>query len=127
MLKSLNSVGGFSVRDSLTGNLTVIIDNVGNVYAPNLSITGLTDLGQLSNVRITGGNPNYVIATDGTGNLSWVPQSGGGGGNTYIASPMPYLINAGETFYVTENHQGLFNIPIQVDGSLQIDGILVEV
>lgn len=35
-------------------------------------------LGAVSNVIITGGTANYVLQTDGTGNLSWVAQSGGG-------------------------------------------------
>lgn len=39
-------------------------------------------LGNVSNVKITGGAANYVLKTDGTGNLSWVAQSGGGGSTT---------------------------------------------
>jgi len=37
-------------------------------------------LGAVTNVKITGGTNAYVLQTDGTGNLSWVAQSGGGGG-----------------------------------------------
>jgi hypothetical protein len=37
-------------------------------------------LGAVANVKITGGTSAYVLQTDGAGNLSWVAQSGGGGG-----------------------------------------------
>lgn len=45
----------------------------------NLSVTGLTNLGQVGNITIDGGVAGYVLSTDGLGNLSWVTQSGGGG------------------------------------------------
>ena len=45
----------------------------GNVdfYGANVS------LGSISNLHITGGSANYVLKTDGTGNLSWTAQSVG--------------------------------------------------
>jgi hypothetical protein len=39
-------------------------------------------LGNVSNVHISGGTSGYVLQTDGAGNLSWVAQSGNGGGST---------------------------------------------
>ena len=36
---------------------------------------GLLTLGDVSNVRITGGAIGYVLETDGLGNLSWTPKS----------------------------------------------------
>jgi hypothetical protein len=36
---------------------------------------GLINLGNVSNVKITGGAIGYVLETDGTGNLSWTPKS----------------------------------------------------
>jgi hypothetical protein len=47
----------------------------------NVSFTGANvSLGSVSNLHITGGTSGYVLQTDGSGNLSWVAQSGGGGG-----------------------------------------------
>jgi hypothetical protein len=43
-------------------------------------MTNVTTLGPIANVKISGGSSGYVISTDGSGNLSWVAQSGGGGG-----------------------------------------------
>jgi hypothetical protein len=46
----------------------------------NLSVSGISFLGDVGNVRITGGTANYILQTDGAGNLSWAYNSGGGGG-----------------------------------------------
>jgi hypothetical protein len=39
-------------------------------------------LGNIANIKITGGTNAQVLQTDGTGNLSWTNQSGGGGGGS---------------------------------------------
>lgn len=41
----------------------------------------ILSLGDVSNLSIGGGEDGYVLQTDGTGNLSWTAQTGGGGGN----------------------------------------------
>lgn len=46
----------------------------------NLTVSSVTALGNVGNVHITGGVADYVLRTDGSGNLSWVAQTGGGGG-----------------------------------------------
>jgi hypothetical protein len=49
--------------------------NIPFLQTPNLSVTGNTSLGNVGNVRITGGSADFVLKTDGTGNLDWVAQS----------------------------------------------------
>ena len=44
-------------------------DNDGNVYGVNL--LGPTDLGDVANISIAGGNLNEFLTTDGAGTLSW--------------------------------------------------------
>ena len=44
-----------------------------------INVTNTANLGAVGNITITGGSANYVLKTDGAGNLSWVAQSGGGG------------------------------------------------
>jgi hypothetical protein len=57
--------------------------NLGNLaLSNNLTITGVSNLNSVSNVIITGGSNNYVLSTNGSGNLSWVAQSGGGSSAT---------------------------------------------
>ena len=38
-----------------------------------LEVAGITNLGDVSNIRIDGGFPDYTLITDGLGNLSWSP------------------------------------------------------
>lgn len=45
----------------------------------SLTVNGTTNLGDVANVKISGGTANYVLKTDGSGNLSWAAQTGGGG------------------------------------------------
>ena len=42
-----------------------------NVGANTLTVTSLSNLGDIANVIITGGNVGEAIITDGTGNLTW--------------------------------------------------------
>ena len=51
-----------------TSNLTV------NTTA-NFSSTTNVNLGSVSNVKIQGGSSNFILSTDGTGNLSWINGS----------------------------------------------------
>jgi hypothetical protein len=44
-----------------------------------------------------------------------------------VASLMPYLINANETYVVPANTQALFSLPLEINGTLEVDGILVQV
>jgi hypothetical protein len=44
-------------------------------------------LGSVSNINISGGTANYVLQTNGSGTLSWVAQSGGGGSTVTDFTP----------------------------------------
>jgi hypothetical protein len=49
---------------------------------PNVTWNGSKlSLGNVANVKITGGNNGYFLQTDGTGNLSWAVGGGGGNGS----------------------------------------------
>lgn len=85
------NAGNFVQADLLIGTLTTgsqpNITSIGNLTT--LTVTGTANLGNVANVKILGGNANYVLRTDGFGNLSWVEQASGnvtvpGGLNTYI-------------------------------------------
>jgi hypothetical protein len=73
--------GNYVEANYLVGELTTSaqpnITSIGNLTS--LTVVGDTNLGAVGNITITGGNANYVLSTDGAGNLSWVPQSNGGG------------------------------------------------
>ena len=40
---------------------------------------------------------------------------------------MPYIINSSESYQIGANLQGLFSQPIEIDGELDVEGILIEV
>jgi hypothetical protein len=46
--------------------------------------SGNISLGNVGNVHISGGSAGYVLSTNGSGNLSWVAQTGGGGAASVI-------------------------------------------
>ena len=71
-----NIAGNLAVTKNVTvgGNVTVqgsINANLGNVVVENLTVEGKTNLNSVGNITITGGSNNYVLRTDGTGNLTW--------------------------------------------------------
>jgi len=78
----------FNDNGSLGGNNNFTFNkNTSNVaLTGNLNVIGITSLGDVSNVKITGGSSNYILKTDGTGNLSWTSSGAGvpGGANTYV-------------------------------------------
>jgi len=75
---SLHDTGWVCTNDK---NTTIVI-GVGDINftqftatgattVSDLTVTGKSDLNDVANVKILGGNVNYVMITDGTGNLSW--------------------------------------------------------
>jgi len=67
-IKKFNTVAGLSVGEDASID---VIDAEGNVTAHTLTTTGLSNLGPISNVIITGGSNGQYLKTDGSGNLSW--------------------------------------------------------
>ena len=63
-------------------SLATTILSTDSLTLANLTVTRLAQLGDIGNVHINGGTNGQVISTDGTGNLSWVTGSGGGGSST---------------------------------------------
>jgi hypothetical protein len=88
----------------------------------SLTVSGESNLGNIGNVHIFGGTSGQVIQTDGAGNLVFADTASGNS-----AAPMPFVIPVGESYTVPNNFQGLFTVPITVDGTFEIDGILAEV
>jgi len=117
-VRPLNSIAGFSTGDPA---VTIVQAN-GDITTVNFTANGISNLGSNSNVIITGGSNNQVLTTDGVGNLSWstvaVSQS---------AAPMPIVIDAGNTLTIQANYQGLFGTPLTVNGTLEVDGVLIDV
>jgi len=89
----------FNVKNGLTtGNITLDAANsdiTANNFSGNdanlngnLTVNGISNLNNISNVKIYGGLSGQYLKTDGNGNLSWQTGSGGngspGGNNTQV-------------------------------------------
>jgi hypothetical protein len=85
---------------------------------------GILDFSNLTTSRLlkfpdSDGSSGYVLSTDGAGNLSW---------NAVTASATtPYYIPIGGTWINNLYNQSLFAVSIDVQGILEVDGILCEV
>lgn len=78
-----------------TANISTALLNTANVNNLN---TINANLGNVNNVKISGGSSGYVLATDGSGNLSWVyidPSVSGDGGNASSSVLLLASLNGG--------------------------------
>ena len=125
-LRPFNSIAGISVGntsiDVILANGDITTTNITANGAVNFNSTSNVTLGTISNVHIAGGANGQVLTTDGAGNLTFADTA-----SSDSAAPMPYVIPVGETYFVPNNFQGLFTVPITIDGTFEIDGILAEV
>jgi hypothetical protein len=83
-----------------TSTNTLFVDGNANVTTMNVTTLNPTvsNLGPAANVHITGGSNGYVLATDGSGNLSWVgidPSVSGDGGNASSSVLLLASLNGG--------------------------------
>ena len=67
------------------------------------------------------GTSGDVLSNDGTGVLSWQAVGSASDQTT------PYYIPSASSFTVNTNKQNLFNLPIVIEGSMTINGALVQV
>lgn len=112
----------FVVKNGITTGFITLDANSGNITGTNLSVTGLSNLGAVGNVKISGGSNGFFLKTDGTGNLTFTSPA-----STQSPAPMPTYVPVGTDLSISANYQGLYSVPIVVDGSLTVDGVLVQV
>jgi hypothetical protein len=84
-----NDDGAFGGQNTFTFN-----ELTSTLTTNNFIATSTANLGNVGNVTITGGSANYVLQTDGAGNLSWTAQTGGGGNSTYGDSNVVTLLTS---------------------------------
>jgi len=105
------------------GSNTQLQYNNGDLLAgiPTATYNGSNlSLGNVANLKITGGTNGYVLQTDGTGNLDWTLMSGNGGGN---GTP------GGSNTQIQYNDSGAFGGNVgftfnEVNGNVNIPGNL---
>jgi len=120
---SIPSANG-NVEIGVAGNANVAVFTGNGATLLNLDVTGISNLGNVGNVKITGGNSNQFLRTDGTGNLSFDDI---GNLSSNRVAVMPYLVPTGQSYILNTNFQGLYSSPITIDGELTVDGMLIEI
>ncbi len=113
-----NIVGNLVVGGNVTVNGSINA-NLGNVVVENLTVEGESNLGPVGNITISGGSNNYVLRTDGTGNLTWAniqsEIANAAGANTYVQINNNNLFGASANFRFNTDTNTLF-----VDGNANI-------
>jgi len=66
---------------------------------------GYINLGSVSNIAIQGGGINYVLTTDGTGNLSWTPKVFVTANIANISKANPGIVTTAENIYLTNGSE----------------------
>ena len=86
----------FNVKNGIvTGNILLHAGNgniSANTFTGNVNVTATANLGNVGNVKIAGGSANYVLQTDGSGNLSWVDPASGGGSAVFFQSNVDSIV-----------------------------------
>lgn len=113
-----------------TANYTFGSANVtANIAAGNLTVTGVSNLGPVGNIIITGGSNGQVLTTNGAGNLSWTTVTGGGGAS--IANGTSNINIATSGGNITMGVAGNANIAtvtgsgVNIAGTLNVTGNLI--
>jgi len=69
------------------------------------NLGGLITLGNLADIKITGGQENFSIVTDGTGNLSWAPASAITATIQNVTQSNPAIVTTADVNYFTSGAQ----------------------
>jgi len=91
----LSDTDEITIYNNAIETLRLYANNNSEFYG-NLKVDGSSDLGNVSNVIITGGTNGYVLQTDGSGNLSWTEQTGGGGNTGNVTFDNQIVIGTGD-------------------------------
>lgn len=106
VLNNGNIVGNLYVGGSLTVDGNIDAD-LGNLVVENLTVEGKTNLGSVGNITITGGANNFVLRTNGAGNLTWAniqsEIANPGGSNTFVQINDNGLFGASANFTFDKN------------------------
>jgi hypothetical protein len=92
---------------------------VGTANLTTLVVNGVSRFGNVGNVKITGGSPDYVLKTDGQGNLSWTAPSTtvAAGSNNQVQFNNANAFNASANFTFDSSNNTLTVDKITANGS----------
>ena len=68
----------YNGNGAFDGSANLTFDDITNlVTVPSINVTGLSNLGPVSNITITGGGSGYLLTTNGNGVIQWSPPGTG--------------------------------------------------
>jgi hypothetical protein len=116
VIQELQSVDGLEL-----GNCDVA--NVGN-----LNVTKVANLGIAGNVRILGGANGQVLKTDGTGNLTWGPDSAAAAGaNNSVQFNVDGSFTGSSNFTFNSSNNSIQLAGTATVGNVETSGTMVAV
>ena len=96
---TISAGSGFLFEDlNLNGNSIIGSGNIDIDGDLTIGGNGIITLGPVSNTIISCGAAGSVLSTDGAGNLGWVPQTGGAGGDLdfgFFLAPAGFTLDLG--------------------------------
>jgi len=109
-----------TTASTVTTNAQPNITSVGTLSS--LNVSGTVNLSSASNLYIAGGNANFVLSTDGAGNLSWVEQTTAGAGLAILPDVAVQSFTANgtaNTFTLTTTPANKSFASVHIDGVYQ--------
>ena len=129
ILTSYSNISFSQLQGACHSNLNVDCANLANGQVLTFTGTewtnrggnlgGLITLGNVANVKITGGQQNYSLTTDGTGNLSWAPVSSVIATIQNVTKANPAVVTTADNNYFTSGAQITIT---NVTGMTQLNG-----
>jgi hypothetical protein len=123
---SANTATSATTAGTVTTNAQPNITSTGTLTG--LTSTGVIDfngtsnvsLGSVSNLHISGGTSGYVLSTNGSGTLSWVAQTGGGGSASTITVDNFTGNGVQTSFLLSVTPDNINNTTLNYNGAVQL-------
>jgi len=118
---------GTSNVDIPTANGNIVVSVAGNANivtftGTGITVNGISNLGNVGNVKIYGGANRSVLVTDGQGNLSWGPDVVAAGPNTAVQFNNQGNFAGVDSFTFDQNTNTLAVTNVNVTDSLEFSG-----
>ena len=114
------TVGNINITPSTVGNGQLLAYDGSNWVNRGGNAGGLINLGEVSNVKISGGAIGYVLETDGLGNLSWTPKSSIISFIQTVSKASPAVVTTSQDNFLTD---GLRITITNAQGMTQLNGV----
>ena len=109
----------YNNNGTFDGSANLVFDNTTQLLSvPSINISGLSNLGPVGNITITGGGSGYLLTTDGNGILNWQPPGSG----SAISNGQSNLSINQYSGNITAGVNGVANVVVITSNSLSVNG-----